>query len=152
MAKSERLNRKQVISQRQLPARPIKTGVYAKSPSVLQARSRKVYQMMRRMTREMPELERRDRYALRAFCEFEYLAAAVWNQLDKGKALFDAEGNVRRLAHDYRQIRQSQMVLMRELGMTPVARAALGVGGNRSLDLVGEFARDIQREKQAEKR
>lgn len=119
----------------------VKTGVYAKSPSVLQARSRKVYQMVRRLIRECPWLEKSDRHALVAFCELEYLCAAIWLKLDKGASMFDAKGEVRRLAHDYRIMRQSQAMYMRDLGLTPVARQMLRASGNAPDDLVAEFAR-----------
>lgn len=97
----------------------------------------------------MPWLQPSDLPAMRAYCELEYVCAAAFNALTRS-GLFDAEGGVRRLGHDYRKFRATQAMLMRELGMTPAARAMLKTSSkDQPLDLVGEFARDIQRERKA---
>jgi len=104
--------------------------------------------MTRRLLADMPWLERSDRNALRAWCEMEYLCAAIWLRLDRGNAMFDKDGNVKRLAHDYRIFRQTQTALTKELGMTPVSRQALRAS-SRDDGLVAQFAADEQRERAA---
>lgn len=130
-----------------LPAKTSRTGVYGRSRSILEARSRAVYQMTRRLIADMPWLERSDRNALRAWCEMEFLCASIWLRLDRGNAMFDAQGNVKRLAHDYRIFRQTQTALTKELGMTPVSRMALRASGSSPNDLVADFARAANDEK-----
>ncbi len=136
-----------------LPAKNARTGVYGRSKRVLAVRHQKTQYMVRSLKRVMPWLQPSDTPALRAFCELEYLCAAISNALDKGKSLFDEKGNVRRLGHDYRIFRQTQATYMRELGMTPVARAALKASSaGEPLGLVAQFALDDQRERAALKR
>ena len=137
-----------------LPARYAKTNAYAKRPTVLQARSRAVHAMVRRLIREMPWLERSDRYALVAWAEFEYICAAISVALNaKGGSIFNADGSVKRLAHDYRIFRQSQSVYARECGLTPLARKMLGASSTgAALDLVGQLAANQQSERAALKR
>ncbi len=138
-----------------LPARRenSRTGVYRRSKNALAIRHVKTQYMVRRMKMVMPWLLPSDMPALRAFCELEYFCAAISNALDKGKSLFDPDGNVRRLGHDYRIFRQSQMAYMRELGMTPVAHAMLKASSaGEPLGLAAQFALDDARERAALKR
>ena len=107
--------------------------------------------MVRSMKKVMPWLQPSDLPAMRAYCELEYICAAAFNALTSA-GLFDKEGGVRRLGHDYRKFRATQAMLMRELGMTPVARAALKAGSkDQPFDLVGAFARDMAEEGRATK-
>jgi hypothetical protein len=110
--------------------------------------------MVRRLIREMPWLERSDRYALVAWAEFEYICAAISVALNaKGGSIFNADGSVKRLAHDYRIFRQTQSVYARECGLTPLARKMLGANNtNAALDLVGQLAANQQSERIESKR
>ena len=107
--------------------------------------------MVRALKRQMPWLMPSDLPAMRAFCELEYFCAAIAIALDKGKSLFDAEGAVRRLGHDYRKFRQTQMAYMRELGMTPAARLALKASSRDApYDLPSRFTGDGTTDEQIE--
>ena len=51
-------------------------------------------------------------------------------------------GEARRLLDDYRKLRQTQIILSRELGMTPAARMAIKANSGRApLDLAAAMAR-----------
>jgi len=51
------------------------------------------------------------------------------------KGINNDSGEPRRLLSEYRQLRQTQLQYEAQLGMTPAARASLGVDIARGLDL-----------------
>jgi hypothetical protein len=83
----------------------------------------------------MPWLEPSDYPAVRAWAEMEYLSNQVYAAL-ASMAFFNRQGEARRLLSEYRQLRATQVVLARELGMAPLSRATLKLTTTRSaLDL-----------------
>lgn len=111
-------------------------GLYARSPSALEIRGRKVARLMRRLRLVVPWLEPSDESTARAYCELEILSAAIFASLTKtGTTRVSADGKdleVRALVDAHRQMKQAQLAYARELGLTPLARAALKVAGTRS--------------------
>jgi phage terminase small subunit len=72
----------------------------------------------------MPWLELADWPTVRAWCELEYLTGQVYAAL-RSLGPITSQGETRRLVDDYSKLRQTQIVLSRELGMTPASRQAL---------------------------
>jgi len=123
------------------PRRHGRTGLYVKSASGMRVRHRKVRRLVERMRAEMPWLEASDLPACRAWAEFEILGAHAFSEL-LGAGLLNAEGELRRLLSDFRQLRQVQLTYAKELGMTPAARIAIRATGTRAtLDLITEIER-----------
>jgi hypothetical protein len=88
----------------------------------------------------MPWLEPSDFPTVRAWAELEILAGQVYAAL-RGFGVLNREGEARRLLDDYRKLRQTQVVLARELGMTPAARMAIKANGTKAaLDLAAAMA------------
>ena len=117
-----------------------RTGIYARSPSALVVRARKVRRLVERLRRTMPWLEESDLPACRAWAELEILSASVFTALT-ADGLVNAEGEPRKLLTEFRQLRQSQLAYERELGMTPAARMAIKANGTRAaFDLAGTMA------------
>jgi len=115
---------------------PIQHGLYAGSKSALEVRARKIARLMRRLRVVAPWLEPSDESTARAYCELEILSAAIFARLSEtGPTKLTADGRdleVRRLVDAHRQMKQVALAYARELGLTPLARAALKVAGSRS--------------------
>lgn len=107
-------------------ARPSRHGLYVQSKSGLVLRDRKVRRLLAKVRRALPWLEPSDDAACRAWCELEILSAHVFADIVKNGAT-TASGDPRRLLSEYRGLRGLQLTYERELGMTPSARAALGI-------------------------
>lgn len=116
------------------------TGLYVRAQPGLKLRDKKVERLARKMRAVMPWLEPSDMPAARAWAELEYLAGQVYAAL-RGLGVLNREGEARRLLDDYRKLRQTQVVLARELGMTPAARMAIKANGTKAaLDLAAAMA------------
>ena len=116
------------------------TGLYVRAQPGLKLRDKKVERLARKMRAVMPWLEPSDMPAARAWAELEYLAGQVYAAL-RGFGVLNREGEARRLLDDYRKLRQTQVVLARELGMTPAARMAIKANGTKAaLDLAAAMA------------
>ncbi len=113
-----------------------RTGMYARSESALQIRGRKVARLVRRLRIVAPWLEPSDESTMRAYCELEILSASIFASLaTTGTTKITADGKdveVRRLVDAHRQMKQAQLAYARELGLTPLARAALKVAGTKA--------------------
>lgn len=117
------------------------TGLYVRAQPGLKLRDKKVERLARKMRGVMPWLESSDMPAARAWAELEYLAGQVYAAL-RGFGVLNREGEARRLLDDYRKLRQTQVVLARELGMTPAARMAIKANGTKAaLDLAAAMAK-----------
>jgi hypothetical protein len=101
-----------------------KTGLYVRAQVGLRLRDKKVERLARKMRQTMPWLQPSDWPVCRAWAEMEFLAGQVYAAL-RGFGVLNNQGEVRRLFHDYRAMRQTQAVLSNQLGMTPLARASL---------------------------
>ena len=107
------------------------TGLYIRASKGLKLRDRKTERLARKVRSVLTWLEPSDYPALRAWCELEYLAGQVYAVLRAGSVV-NAAGEGKRLLDDYRKLRLAQMVISRELGMTPAARMALKASGTRA--------------------
>src|ERR1035437_9759881 len=100
------------------------TGLYVRASAGLRLRDKKVERLARKVRSVLTWLEPSDYPAVRAWAELEYLAGQVYAALRAGSVV-NAAGEGKRLLDDYRKLRLAQMVISRELGMTPAARMAL---------------------------
>jgi hypothetical protein len=111
-------------------------GLYARTPSALEIRGRKVARLMRRLRVVAHWLEPSDESTARAYCELEILSAAIFARLSEtGPTKLTTDGKdleVRALVDSHRQMKQAQLAYAKELGLTPLARAALKVAGSKS--------------------
>jgi phage terminase small subunit len=116
---------------------PVKHGLYARSPSALEIRGRKVARLMRRLRVVAPWLEPSDESTARAYCELEILSAAIFARLSEtGPTKLTTDGRdleVRALVDAHRHMKATQLAYARELGLTPLARAQLKVNGSRGV-------------------
>ena len=72
---------------------PIQHGLYARSPSALEIRGRKVARLMRRLRVVAPWLEPSHESTARAFCELEILSASIFARLtETGTTRLTADG------------------------------------------------------------
>jgi hypothetical protein len=117
-----------------------RTGLYVKASRGLVLRDKKVTRLTRRMRNIVPWLEDSDAPACRRWAELEVLIGQAYAAL-RTRGLFDAEGNLRRLAEDYRKLVMAQAVWSRELGLTPASKVAIKANStSAALDLAGRFA------------
>jgi hypothetical protein len=98
----------------------LKHGLYARSPSALEIRGRKVARLMRKLRVVAPWLEPSDESTARAYCDLEILSASIFAQLSTmGVTKVTAEGrdlSVRALVDAHRQMKQTQLAYAKELG------------------------------------
>jgi hypothetical protein len=106
-----------------------KTGIYVKAAPGLKLRDRKVTRLAMRVRTALPWLTSADAPCLRAWCEFEFLAGQIYAAL-RALGVLNKAQEARRLLDDYRKLRLAQVVLARELGLTPRARQELKVGSD----------------------
>ncbi len=117
-------------------------GLYVKAANGLRLRDRRVQRLVRKMRVAMPWLEEVDLPAARAWAQFEVLADQVYAWL-RASSVVNAKGEGKRLLHDFRQLRQTQLEFARQLGMTPASRAALKASrDNGAFDLASVIADD----------
>ena len=114
-----------------VPAKHASTGLYVRASVGLRLRDKKVERLARKVRSVLTWLEPSDYPAVRAWAELEYLAGQVYAALRAGSVV-NAAGEGKRLLDDYRKLRLAQMVISRELGMTPAARMALKATGTRA--------------------
>ena len=67
-----------------------------------------------------------DRAAARAWADLEHKVADVSTDLER-RGMVNGKGEPRRLVSEYRQLLALQLAYSKELGLTPAARAALGL-------------------------
>ena|SRR2546425_316892 len=115
--------------QRQLAA--VKHGLYLRSQTGLQLRSRRVRRLAAKVRAALPWLQPSDEPAVRGWCELEIITARLFRAvLEKGEpGAMDL----------YRRMKTLQLAYERELGMTPASRAELGLTVTKQV----QSARDI---------
>jgi hypothetical protein len=120
------------------------TGLYVRAQPGLKLRDKKVERLARKMRTVMLWLEESDLPTCRAWAELEVLSSRVYAELRDG-GVINGEGEARRLLDDYRKLRQTQVTLSRELGMTPAARMAIKANGSRApIDLAAALASEVE--------
>ena len=112
---------------RQRESARVTCGLYVKAANGLRLRTRRVRRLVRKMWKVMPWLSPSDEPSARAWAELAILGARMFAELDTAGFLNAKTHEPRRLVTEYRQLRRAQVAYSRELGMTPAARAALGL-------------------------
>lgn len=123
--------------QRQLAR--VSHGLFVKAESGRRLRDRRVRRLVARVRASMTWLMDSDVPAVRAWSELEIIGASVFADLVMN-GLTNSQGDPRRLLGEYRMLRQTQLAYERELGMTPAARASLGVKAIQIQDLATVMA------------
>jgi hypothetical protein len=116
-------------------------GLYIRSRTGLQVRDRKVRRLMAKLRGACAWLQPSDEPAARGWAELEILASTVFADL-MTHGLKNAKDEPRRLLADYRGLRGLQLQYAKELGLTPQARAELGI---KALDLLDASPEDYAR-------
>ena len=117
-------------------------GLYVRGAKGLKLRDQRVRVLVRRMRHSMPWLEEADSPMCRAWAELEVLANRVYAEL-RDRQLLTAKKSDRavRLLNDYRQLRATQAIYFRQLGMSPESRMQIKATGTRTaFDLAAEIA------------
>lgn len=116
--------------QRQIAA--LKGGVYARAPNGRRVRDRRVMRLTRKLIRACQWIDpTSDMPLARAWSEAEYVASWSFATLAQS-GLNGPDGLPVRAFDQWRQARQLQAQLGRELGLSPSARMGLRVGDARS--------------------
>jgi hypothetical protein len=125
--------------------KPVVHGAYAKSPTAMQVRSRKVGRLVRSMRVRMPYLTEQDIPCCRGWAEAELIGAALFAAIMKGGAIHTKDGDIaaRRVVDDWRKIKMLQLSYERELLMTPAVRATLSPNTKPQFDLVAVLAQPV---------
>lgn len=122
------------VRQRQLAA--VKHGLFVRAPSGLRLRSRKVRRLAQKVRSVLPWLAKSDEPVLRTWCEFEITTAPMFVAIDAGVA---TEGQI----DQWRRLKIVQLAVARELGMTPSARAELGLTVSQGMTFTERLATAI---------
>ncbi len=129
------------IKQRGVAA--LKGGIYSKAPIGRRVRDRRVQRLTRKLIRACPWIDPvADMPLARAWSEAEYIAGWAFAAL-VNDGITSASGEPRRVFDVWRQARQLQSQLGRELALSPAARMALRVGDStaKNMDAASEVAR-----------
>ena len=132
--------------------RPVTHGLYLRNNvRALQIRASDVKSIMRKAVDSFPWLREENLPTLRKWAELEVIRRSAFAGIlaSDGGIVFKAdrktnELSLKRLVDDHRKLVMSQLVVERELMMTPAARAQLQ-GGEQAIDLVAAMARSPRR-------
>lgn len=117
--------------QRQLAA--VKHGLYVRAPSGLRLRDRRVRRLVRKVWPKLPWLQSSDASVVRSWAELEIVCANYF-VLVKGGTASESQTDL------WRRLKALKLTHERELGMTPMARAELGLTVTRQRDLARELS------------
>jgi hypothetical protein len=113
----------------------IKSRLYVRAENGLRLRDRKIGHLVEKMRSVMPWLEESDIPACRAWAQCEVMVDMTYAILRK-VSIINAQGEPRRLLADFVRLRNFQLQYAREPAMTPAAKIAIKVNGQRApLDL-----------------
>jgi len=104
---------------------------YFREQNGVQRRDHKVRRLAAKVRGALPWLEDADASAVRTWAELELLSTAAFAELRDGGFL-TPDKNPRALVGTYTKLRQVQLAVERELGMTPSARMAIRANGTRA--------------------
>jgi hypothetical protein len=123
---------------------PVKHGAYGRSPNALRVSRRAIQRLMRQVFAALPHLTPADRPAVRGWCELEVISSRLFAAIESDGAVRVANGDVyaRRVVDDFRKVKPAQLSYAIQLGLTPVARAAVRASskGESDFDLVAAMA------------
>ena len=107
--------------QRQREQAAVKHGLFVKSQHGRGLRDRRTRRLLAKVRDQMPWLQPSDIPAARAWCQLEVLCTQCFNHFSRGDEMSERSLDV------YRRLRQTQLQFANALGMTPAARADLGL-------------------------
>ena len=135
-AKADHKDTKALVSSKKNPGgqrgntNAIKHGVYSRSTSAVQNRSRAIRRMVNKVYEVAPWLTESDLPTVRAYCEVERLRSELFVPLAKDKPYREIEGDFipRKILTEYRHLTETSLKLASALGLTPGSRVSIGVG------------------------
>jgi hypothetical protein len=114
---------------------PIKHGLYVRAAPTIRLRDKKVARLVRTMRNVLLHITEADIPACRAWAQLELVCDQLYAFL-RAAGIFNSKGEAKRLIHDLRQMRQTQLTYANALGLTPAARMQIKATGERvALDL-----------------
>ncbi len=117
---------------RQRQTAALKGGIYAKAPNGQRIRDRRVQRLTRKLIRLCQWIDPvSDMPLARAWSEAEYIGTWAFASLAR-EGVLAPDGTPRRAFDTWRQARQLQAALGRELGLSPAARMTLRVGDSKA--------------------
>lgn len=133
---------------------PLVHGIYANSQKALRVRAPKVTKLVRELYEFLPHLRDEHLPLARKWAELEVIRRAAFAGIVQGGSVITVdlakrEVSLKRLIDDHRKLTMSQLILERELLMTPASRAELSAG-EEPTDLVALMARAAQADAEAE--
>jgi hypothetical protein len=130
----------------------LKHGLYVRALPGLKLRDKRVERLARKVRAVCTWLEPSDFPAVRTWCELEYLSGQVYATL-RSVGVMNQQLEPRKLLSEYRQLRATQIVLSRELGLTPAARMMIkATGANAPFDLPAEMIASVNEVGESRKR
>ena len=121
----------------------LRHGLYARTGSALQLRTRRVRRLVNRVFDALPWLTPADAPTVRSWAELEVIGSACFTILEAGgvtSGMKDRDPTPRRLLTDYVRLKGLQLRYEEALGMTPAARASLRVDSLKGDDLAAELS------------
>lgn len=103
---------------------PVRSGLYAKSTTFVGLRDAQIRAYATRIRRQCPWMVNQDIFLIRRFCQAELLAEAIYARL-RAEGVFTKDGEVKRLANEWRKLALAQLQLGSALGLHPQSRSAL---------------------------
>jgi hypothetical protein len=132
---------------------PSKHGLYVRAAPSIRLRDKKVQRLVRALRNALPQLQESDLPACRAWAQLEILCDQLYAFI-RGAGIFNTKGEAKRLIHDLRQMRQTQLTYATALGLTPTSRLAIRATSEHVAfdlaDTVSERALKIAEDRQAE--
>ena len=107
------------------------SGVYVKAGAGLKLRDKKVERLARRVRSVLAWIEPSDYPSVRAWSELEILCEQAYATL-RTMGVVNSQNDSRRLVDDYRKLRATQILLTRELGMSPMSRRLIKADSDRA--------------------
>jgi hypothetical protein len=136
--------------------RPIRHGVYVRSPNAVKVRSNRVTHLVNKALACMPWIRDQDIPTLRSWAQLEVIKAAAFAGIVHAGVITTTgkdgvkDVQVRRLVHDFRQLALAQLAFETQLGMTPASRAQIADSKQSEFDLVQALAQPAETAEDAE--
>ena len=123
-----RSKRMSAVARRQRQRAPLRHGGYLRSRDGKRLQSLRVQRLAERMASGMPWITDADWPALLAYCQLELVGWMLFRDIEeRGVSAKGSGDEPRRLLGELRATRAAQLRYAAELGLTPAARASLGL-------------------------
>lgn len=124
-------------------AKPVKSGLYVRARPGLILRDERVRRLKRKLYVECPWLTVADDPMARRFCELQVLIEQVYAFVRTTGVLTPA-GEVKTAVDSHRRLTLAQSTIANALGLTPLSRTTLKLGGRDVFDLPGAMIENVE--------